>query len=163
MGNRWKNHTRKICVEDCERREANQCQRCGRAIRYTYFARPSSLAAPVWACRLCLGLTYFATQSRKTRAGDLVRVPGALREVERQYFESMESAPTLCEPPPLEVRQKGRRAVARWFRERDAQRARGALLLDLMNRVPPRLQMQAMMGCLPQREPLHKKKKRVLD
>lgn len=44
---------------------------------------------------------------------------------------------SLCEPPPREVEAQGRRAVWRWFRERDAQRAQLARVVTLLGSVPP--------------------------
>jgi hypothetical protein len=140
MGNRWKNHTRRLCVEECERKEASSCPVCRRAVRFLY-ARP---ATSEFACQQCQNLTFFSVQTRKTRLGDLVRVPHALYAAKQEYSKALSSAPSLYDEPPEEICQQGRRAVARWFRMRDAKLQHIDRLFDLLNRVPNRLEAEIM-------------------
>lgn len=91
------------------------------------------------------------------RAGDLVRVPGALRQAERELYAALASLPSFQEPPPDEVVKQGYRAVARWFRECKAEYKELSRKLDVLNRIPSKLHHAALRERLPEREPNHGK------
>lgn len=147
---------RKLCVEDCQKMDAKTCPKCGRNVEHLY-ARPCpSFVAPVWECRLCLDLTYFSAQSRKTRAGNLLRTPGALYQAERELFKAMETISATWEPPPDEVVKRGRRAIAHWFKDGKAERKELSRRLDVLERIPDRLRNAALRERLPERKPLRK-------
>ncbi len=138
-----------MCVEECAQKDAKTCPHCSRVVKYLY-ARPS-FGAPVWACRLCHDLTYWSVQTRKTRVGNLVRMPGALRETERQCFAALETLSSICEPPPDEIVKIGHRAVDHWFRERDEKRKQLSKTMEMLNRIPQKLKVAALRNHLPER------------
>lgn len=138
-----------MCVEECSKKDARSCPHCSRNVKYLY-ARPS-FGAPTWSCRLCHDLTYWSVQSRKTRARDLVRVPGALCQAERELYASLATLPSFQEPPPDEVAKQGYRAVVRWFRDCNSERKQLSKTMEMLNRIPQKLKVAALRNHLPER------------
>lgn len=90
------------------------------------------------ACRRCLGLTYRARQMHKGAAQRACN-PVAYSQLQTELSGLLSGRVSLCEPPPEEVERAGRRAVARWFRERDKRAAQLGRVLRLLNAVPPEM------------------------
>jgi hypothetical protein len=134
-------------VEECRRIEAPLCPRCGRDVKYLYElpgdgTSDSSHApnAPGAACRRCHRLTYASTQLRHTHALDMARDSCRLADARRDALKTFGKTSLFSEPPPDEVVRQGRRAVGRWFRERDAAHSHALRQLYFVNRVPVALQ-----------------------
>jgi hypothetical protein len=144
---RWGGHTKKRMVEECQRVEAPLCRRCGRSVRYLYLppcdSTSDSLNAPNTsglACRICHRLTYASVQLRRTPAMELARDSCRLADARRAALKIFGETSLLSEPPPDEVVRQGRRAVGRWFRERDTAHSHALRQLHFVNRVPVALQ-----------------------
>jgi hypothetical protein len=59
-----------------------------------------------------------------------------LADARRDALKAFDEASLFSEPPPDEVVRQGRRAVSRWFRERDAAHSHAMRKLHFVNRVP---------------------------
>lgn len=139
--------TRRACIEEVDRQAAPEgvCPRCARSARYLYtaplevaFRRRVDVGDGLPACRRCLGLTYRARQMHNSAAQRACN-PVAYALLQSQLSALLSGRVSLCEPPPPEVEASGRRAVARWFRERDAGAAQLERVLALLNAVPPEM------------------------
>ncbi len=138
---RWQNHNKKLCVEQCERIRAHICPLCQRAVKWVYIAPVSIL----WSgqihnvgpgCRLCLGLTYFAQQSKGTLSAKLANDPIRCSALFKDALELLSNAAPYSSEPPLQIQKQGRRAVGHWFRNRDSSLNTAIHILAALNRVP---------------------------
>jgi hypothetical protein len=150
---RWAGYTRRATVEECQRIYVSSCPVCGRRARFAYL--PETIAVtPVgnmWACRRCHNLSYYSRQTWGTFAGDLIRQPGLIESATDETLSLLSTHGFPSEEPPREIKRQGRRAVARWFRQRDTNFRRASTLLAAIDRVPPELQQAALRRSLPQR------------
>lgn len=139
---RWQGHNKKLCIEQCKRKRAHSCPLCQRSVKWVYTAPVSAF----WSgqihhlgpgCRSCLGLTYFAQQSKGTLSAQLTNDPIRCHALFRDALELLKDTTPFSDEPPLHIQKQGRRAVGRWFKKRDSKLGTAMHILAALNRVPP--------------------------
>lgn len=138
---RWKNHLKRICVEECGRERAQFCPLCSRPVVWVFtvpnrFRWIRAVACLGPGCRACLRLTYRSRQSWATRAAEIAKDPAARGALDAEIARQSATFTFDTETPPEGL---GRRALGRWFRERDAAQRNFARLIELQNSLPSAL------------------------
>lgn len=135
---RWKNHLKRVCVEECQRERAQFCPLCARPVVWVFtvpshfrWVRDVPRLGP--GCRACLRLTYRSRQTWATRAAEIVKDPSARGALDAEIARQSVTVIFGTETPPEGL---GRRALGRWFRERDTAQKNFARLIELQNSLP---------------------------